>query len=385
MASNNCYDVTTWPVGNPSKDVGEVLNSIIADIKDRQTVTDANNGGQARCGDLHSARGPPPPYAGGDRRQLPQDPWLGTWLYVREDPGTKPSSEDPMAPPEGLLPGSSSDSPLTFPSTETGRNPREPPSTLSEAGARGSARSSSPTSASTGCTSTRMARGCIRRTPMSTAKPVSTLRTPTTHSAYPTGVCSPLRTPSPSTTRTRFPFTTTSSLNAEAASSCADVEGLKDHRQLGRSRVQGSLDLRPEPRRAPDHPANNVFPRGASSVHFDGVTRSSVTNNRLHSSDPGMLILAANSSENLVATNHFLRDHEPWTPFLGVDNGLDDLNGLLCVSGSNNSVIGNHFSKYDSDAQAPADWCDAGHHPADGRGWQLRLQQPSADRSRRWR
>jgi inulin fructotransferase (DFA-I-forming) len=46
-----------------------------------------------------------------------------------------------------------------------------------------------------------------------------------------------------------------------------------------------------------------------------------------------------------VATNHFLRDHEPWTPFLGVDNGLDDLNGLLTVSGSNNTVVGNHFSE----------------------------------------
>jgi inulin fructotransferase (DFA-I-forming) len=90
--------------------------------------------------------------------------------------------------------------------------------------------------------------------------------------------------------------------------------------------------------------ANNVFPRGASSVRLDGVTRSSVTNNRLHSFYPGMLILGAGSSENLVATNHLLRDHEPWTPFLGIGNGLDDLNGLLCVDGSNNSVIGNHFS-----------------------------------------
>jgi inulin fructotransferase (DFA-I-forming) len=58
-----------------------------------------------------------------------------------------------------------------------------------------------------------------------------------------------------------------------------------------------------------------------------------------------MVILAANSSENLVAANHFLRDREPWTPFLGVHNGLDDLYGLLCLSGSNNSVIGNHFSE----------------------------------------
>ena len=91
--------------------------------------------------------------------------------------------------------------------------------------------------------------------------------------------------------------------------------------------------------------ANNVFPRGASSVHFDGVTRSSLTSNRLHSFYPGMVILGGGSSENLVASNHLLRDSEPWTPFQGVGNGLDDLSGLLCISGSNNSVIGNHFSE----------------------------------------
>ena len=91
--------------------------------------------------------------------------------------------------------------------------------------------------------------------------------------------------------------------------------------------------------------ANNVFPRGASSVHLDGATRSSVTNNRLHSFYSGMVVLAANSSENLVASNHFLRDHEPWTPFLGVGNRLDDLYGLLRVDGSNNSIVGNHFSE----------------------------------------
>ena len=44
MSSNNYYDVTTWPVGNPYEDVGEVINSIIADIKGRQTTTDSNMG-----------------------------------------------------------------------------------------------------------------------------------------------------------------------------------------------------------------------------------------------------------------------------------------------------------------------------------------------------
>ncbi len=60
--------------------------------------------------------------------------------------------------------------------------------------------------------------------------------------------------------------------------------------------------------------ANNVFPRGASSIHLHGVTRSSITNNRLHSFYPGMVVLSGGSSENLVGSNHFLRDREPWVP-----------------------------------------------------------------------
>lgn len=91
--------------------------------------------------------------------------------------------------------------------------------------------------------------------------------------------------------------------------------------------------------------ANNVFPRGASSIHLRGVSRSSVTSNRLHSFYPGMLRLEADSSENLVAANHLLRDLEPWTPFLGVDNGQDDLYGMLRIEGRDNTVTGNHFSE----------------------------------------
>lgn len=33
---SNYYDVTSWGVGNPHEDIGAVINSIIADIKDRQ-------------------------------------------------------------------------------------------------------------------------------------------------------------------------------------------------------------------------------------------------------------------------------------------------------------------------------------------------------------
>src|SRR5690606_8886866 len=38
--------VTEWPVGDPFDDVGEVINSIIADIRARQTATDENDGGK---------------------------------------------------------------------------------------------------------------------------------------------------------------------------------------------------------------------------------------------------------------------------------------------------------------------------------------------------
>ncbi|WP_334105208.1 hypothetical protein [Muricomes intestini] len=58
-----------------------------------------------------------------------------------------------------------------------------------------------------------------------------------------------------------------------------------------------------------------------------------------------MLVFKDNCSENLVSSNHFLRDHEPWPPMQKYDNGLDDLYGLLYISGNNNSVIANHISE----------------------------------------
>ncbi|WP_084798590.1 NosD domain-containing protein [Pleomorphomonas koreensis] len=91
--------------------------------------------------------------------------------------------------------------------------------------------------------------------------------------------------------------------------------------------------------------ANNVFPRGKSSIHFSNVARSSITGNRFHSFYPGMLIFSGSCSENLVSSNHFLRDREPWAPMTPYDNGLDDQFGLLHINGNNNSVIANHISE----------------------------------------
>lgn len=91
--------------------------------------------------------------------------------------------------------------------------------------------------------------------------------------------------------------------------------------------------------------ANNIFPRGASSICFEGVARSVITGNRLHSFYPGMVVFQENCSENLVSSNHFFRQREPWSPMLAYDNGLDDLYGILYISGNRNSVIANHFSE----------------------------------------
>ena len=90
--------------------------------------------------------------------------------------------------------------------------------------------------------------------------------------------------------------------------------------------------------------SNNIFPRGRSIVHFRGVLRSSVTANRFHSFYHGMLIFE-DCRENLVSSNHFLRDHEPWPPMQGYDNGLNDDYGLIHIEGSCNSVISNHISE----------------------------------------
>lgn len=89
---------------------------------------------------------------------------------------------------------------------------------------------------------------------------------------------------------------------------------------------------------------NNIFPRGESSVRFNGVMRSSITANRLHAFYPGQVVLEGGSGENLVSSNHILRDNEPWGPMLEYNNGLNDDYGAVVLDGDRNTVTSNHIS-----------------------------------------
>lgn len=40
----NYYDVTQWPIGNAQEDIGQVINSILEDLKVRQSQTDFHEG-----------------------------------------------------------------------------------------------------------------------------------------------------------------------------------------------------------------------------------------------------------------------------------------------------------------------------------------------------
>lgn len=340
MSSSNHYDVTSWPVGDPFEDVGEVINSIIADIKSRQTDTDVDD------------RGKPgaviylPP---GDYRLRTQVLIDVSFLTIQgSGHGFTSSSirfnlpEDEWPDLHELWPGGSRIL-VDLPTRAGG-----PESAAFRVERSGSPRLSS----------VEFSHFCIDGMHF---EPDGSGRHPeNTYVNGKTGIHVASANDSFRVTGMGFVylenaltihFADALSVHDNFIAECGSCIELLGWGQA--SKVTDNLigaGFRGSSIYAENHggllvTANNVFPRGASSVHLEGVTRSSVTNNRLHSFYPGMVVLGEGSSENLVATNHFLRDHEPWTPFLGVDNGMDDLTGLLRVGGSNNSVIGNHFSE----------------------------------------
>lgn len=342
MSRSNYYDVTTWPVGNPSDDVGEVINSIIADVKRRQTATDADDGG--RPGAVIYL----PP---GDYRLRTQVVIDVSFLKIQGSGHGFTSSSIRFNVPEDewpdlheLWPGGS-------------RILVDLPGAADNDESKGAGfyveRTGNPR-----ISSVEFSNFCIDG--LHFDPDGSGMHPENTYVNGKTGIYVASSNDSFRVTGMGFVYLehALTVYNADALSihdnflaecgSCIELRGWGQASKITDNLI--GAGFRGQSIYAENHgglliTTNNVFPRGASSVRLDGVTRSSITNNRLHSFYPGMVILGAGSSENLVATNHFLRDHEPWTPFLGIDNGLDDLYGLLCVSGSNNSVTANHFSQ----------------------------------------
>ncbi|PFN98537.1 fructotransferase [Bacillus sp. AFS076308] len=343
MPSENYYDVTEWPVGNPYEDIGEVINSIIADIKSRQTDTDVNKGGKP----------------GGVIYIPPGDYHLGSQVVIDisylkimgSGHGFTSSSirfntaENEWADLHELWPGGS-------------RILVDIPLEVNDEEYKGAAfyveRSGNPR-----ISSVEFSDFCIDglhfiEDGSGETNPENTYINGKT-GIYVASACDSFR-----ITGMGFVYlehgitiyhadalTIHDNFIAECGN-CIELRGWGQASKITDNLIGagykgysiyaqnfGGLLIT----------ANNVFPRGASSIYFDGVTRSSITNNRLHSFYPGMVVFRENCSENLVSSNHFLRDHEPWTPFVRIDNGLDDLYGLLYISGNNNSVIANHFSE----------------------------------------
>ena len=343
MGRKNYYDVTQWHVGNPYEDIGEVINSILADIKSRQTETDINDGGKPGAaiyippGDYHlktqvlidisylkimgSGHGfvsssirfntPADEWAnlhdiwpGGSRILVDLSPQpgdevhAGAAFYVKRSGAPRISS---VAFENFCIDG------LHFVDDGLGNNDPE----------------NSYTNGKTGIYIA-SAQDAFRITGMGFIYLEHGLTTYNSdamaiHNNFiaECGNCIELR-------------------GAGQASKITDNligAGYKGYSIYAEN--FGGLLIS----------TNNIFPRGASSVHLSGVVRSSVTSNRFHSFYPGMLVLENNCAENLISANHFLRDREPWPPMQAYDNGLDDAYGLLHINGSNNSVIANHISE----------------------------------------
>ncbi|GLK16620.1 NosD domain-containing protein [Herbiconiux flava] len=352
MSSANRYDVTTWPVGDPAHDIGEVLNSIIADVHSRQSASVDSDGG--RPGAVIVI----PP---GDYRLRTQVVIDLSFLRIEGSGHGFTSSSIRFNVPEEewtdlheLWPGGSRI--LVDLSVAAGASEREGAAFVVS-------RSGSPR-----ISSVEFAGFCIDGLHFTGER--SGRHPENSYFNGKTGIYVESANDSFRISEMGFVYLehALTICNADALSihdnfvaecgSCIELRGWGQASKITDNLIGAGPDgysIYAENHGGLLITANNVFPRGASSVHLESVSRSSVTANRLHSFYPGMLVLAGGSSENLVASNHLLRDHEPWTPFLGVDNGLDDLYGLVRVEGSDNSIIGNHVSEViDSASIRPA-------------------------------
>lgn len=343
MVSNNYYDVTEWHVGNPYEDIGEVINSIIEDIKSRQCDSDVNQGGKPGAviylppGDYHlvsqvlidisylrivgsghgftssSIRFNTPEselvqwhevWPGGSRilvditTDADDEEHVGAAFYIKRSGGPRVSSVEFA---DFCIDG------LHF--VEDGSGKKEPENTYVNGKTGIYIASANDSFRISGMCMIYLEHGFI---------------------AYDADA-----------------MAIHNNFIAECGN-CIELRGMGQASKITDNLIGAGYkgySIYAENHGGLLVTANNVFPRGTSSVHFLGVVRSAITSNRFHSYYPGMLVLQDNSSENLVSSNHFLRDHEPWAPMLAYDNGIDDRYGLIYIHGNNNSLISNHISE----------------------------------------
>lgn len=343
MSSKNCYDVTEWNVGNPYEDIGEVINSIIADIKSRQTNANVDEGGKPGAiifippGDYHlrtqvvidisylKIMGAGHGFVSSSiRYNLPQNEWAdlhevwpgGSRILVDRMPE---SGEEEAAGAAFYIEreGNPRISSVEFENfcidglhfVDDGLGKAEPENTYTNGKTGIYVASAQDSFRINGMGFVYLEHGV-------TIYHADALSIHDNFIAE-CGNCIELR-------------------GWGQASKVTDNlmgAGYKGYSIFAEN--FGGLMIN----------ANNVFPRGTSSVHLKNVARSIVTGNRLHSFYPGMLILEGSCSENMISSNHFLRDNEPWAPMLKNDNGLEDSYGLLSIQGNHNSVVSNHISE----------------------------------------
>lgn len=343
MSSKNYYDVTEWNVGNPYEDIGEVINSIIADIKSRQTENDIQEGGKPGAAIYIPA---------GDYRLRTQVKIDISYLKIMGSGHGFVSSSIRFNIPESewadlheLWPGGS----RIMADISAGTHDEESAGAAFYVGRGGDPRISS----------VEFENFCIDGLHF-TDDGLGKADPENTYTNGKTGIYI-------ANAQDSFRITGMGLVYLEHGITIYHADALSIHDNFI-AECGSCIELRGsgQASKITDNlmgagykgysiyaqnfgglliTANNIFPRGTSSVHFDSVARSVITSNRFHSFYPGMLVFEGNCSENMVSSNHFLRDHEPWAPMQALDNGLDDLYGLMRISGDQNSIIGNHISE----------------------------------------
>lgn len=343
MNGRNYYDVTEWPAGDPYKDIGGVINSIIADIKSRQTDTDIREGGKPGAviyippGDYHlttqavidisylKIMGSGHGFTSSSIRfNLPENEWAD--CHELWPGGSRVLVDIPLAPGDEESKGAA------FYVKRDG-NPRISSVEFADFCIDGlhfvgdGTEEDNPENTYTN-----------GKTGIYVASPQDALRITGMGIVYlEHGV----------TVYHADALSIHDNFIAECGN-CIELRGWGQASKVTDNLIGAGYkgySIYAQNFGALLITANNIFPRGASSVYFDNVARSSITGNRFHSFYPGMLVMRGSCAENMISANHFLRDHEPWPPMYAHDNGLDDLYGLLYLEGNYNTITANHISE----------------------------------------